>query len=170
MNSNSKMLVGLTVVLGLVFVFGLYSYFKKAPPKPEQKMVEEEKAPTVSQGPKKGELGYHEPNRTMKIGTAGLTRATFEKVENGDIFLNEGETLTKLPLTVDEVAVLCTPQDLATASEIDFKQVKKVKVVTPAGVAPLIKAQTSVVAFAQADSAGVIRVHTIAMSDAECSL
>ena len=70
----------------------------------------------------------------------------------------------------DEVAVLCTPQDLTSATEVDYDQVSKVTVVAPGSVAELIQPDTAIVVFAQADNSGVTRAHTIAMGEDACSL
>ena len=168
MDKTNKLLIVIVFVLGVLFLLGLYLYISQGKPKSELKKVEEAPTIGITEGPKQGELDYQEPQTKIEIGTQGVTKGTFEKVEAGNIFLREGDTLIQFPLTSDEVAVSCTTQDLSSATELDFNLVTKVKVATPTGVADLIPAQEQVVVFAQVVE-GVNTVHTVAMDASKCS-
>ena len=167
-NNNTKILVVLASVLGIFFLAGIFMYFNRASTKPDQKILETTPTTEITGGPRKGELEYQEPQTKIEIGTEGVTKGTFEKVENGNIFVKEGDTLTQLPLTVDEIAVSCTTQDLSSATELDFDKVTKVNVATPANLATFIPANETVVVFSQIVD-GVNRVHTVALDASKCS-
>ena len=166
MNKTNKLLI---IILGVLFLLGLYLYLRQGRPESELKKVEIAPANQITQGAKQGELDYQEPQTKIEIGTQGVTKGTFEKVEAGNIFLREADTLTQFPLTNDEVAVSCTTQDLSSVTELDFNQVTKVKVTTPTDIAALIPLQEPVVVFAQVVE-GVNTVHTVAMAASKCSL
>lgn len=123
---------------------------------------------TAPQGPKKGEIGYEEPKTTVAIGTKEVSKGTFEKVEAGNIyFVSEGVTI-QLPLTVGEVVLSCTNQDLAGATELDYDQVTSVHIMNPETIGGRIPAQEPVVVFA-ADVSGVLRAHTVAIAASSCN-
>lgn len=166
MNKTNKLLI--VIILGVLFL-GLYLYISQRKPESELKKVEIAPTIQITQGAKQGELDYQEPQTKIEIGTQGVAKGTFEKIEAGNIFLRVGDTLTQFPLTNDEVALSCTTQDLSSVTELDFNQVTKVKVTTPAGIAALIPLQEPVVVFAQVVE-GVNTVHTVAMAASKCSL
>lgn len=156
------------LLLGYYFLTQNQSGLKSEQGMPGQIKFEEKKAGEFVENPQKGDLGYQEPQTKIEIGTQGVTKGTFEKVENGNIFLRAGDTLTQLPLTIDEVALNCTTQDLAAATELDFNLVTKVQVSKPAELGNLIPANENLVVFAQ-DVEGVNRAHTIAMDASKCT-
>jgi len=176
-NKSKSMLLPVVIFLALAFSLLLFFYFRdknqQASPGGITNLTDEmgkvEESGT-DEGPQKGDIGYREPVRTVKIGTSGVTRAAFEKVEAGSIFINENGDSISYQMPSDEVAVLCTPQDLTSATEVDYDQVSKVTVVAPGSVAELIQPDTAIVVFAQADNSGVTRAHTIAMGEDACSL
>lgn len=108
-----------------------------------------------------------ETQRTVKIGTREVSSGNFEKVEDGQIYyLDEGE-LTALPLTVDEIVLACTNQNLETATELDYDQIVKINIFTPDTIGDAIAANEFIVVFA-ADVEGVLRAHTVAIDASAC--
>ena len=172
MDKYLKVFIILAGVVGLSLLgFYLFSQSRLKPGQstPEQIKFDEKPVGEFVENPEKGDLGYQEPQTKIEIGTQGVTKGAFEKVEDGNIFLRAGDTLTHLPLTIDEVAFNCTTQDLSSATELDFNLVTKVQVSTPAELGNLIPANENLVVFAQ-DVEGVIRAHTIAMDASKCAL
>jgi hypothetical protein len=98
------------------------------------------------------------------IGTKKVSRGDFKKVEKGNIYY--GEYL--LSLTPEQVALVCTSQDLATAEVVDYKLVTDVKALTPDTVVDNIRKGEPIVVFAE-DIEAVLTAHTIAINSASCS-
>ncbi|OGK14171.1 hypothetical protein A3I50_03525 [Candidatus Roizmanbacteria bacterium RIFCSPLOWO2_02_FULL_37_9] len=171
MNKSLIIIIIFLSVVGLSLLgFYLFSQnqIKPEQPIPEQTQTEEKVVDRFVENPEKGQLGYQEPQTKIEIGTQGVTKGTFEKIEDGNIFLRDGDTLTQLPLTTDEVAFDCTTQDLSSATELDFDQVTKVQVTTSSELQNLIPANENIVVFAQ-EVEGVNRAHTIAIDASKCS-
>ncbi len=125
--------------------------------------------PTIPKGPRKGQKNYQEAVTQIAIGTEGVTKGMYQKVENGEIYIStNADIVTKLALSQDEVAITCTKQNLTSATELDFNQVTKVEVATPANLDSKIEQNESVVLFAQ-QIEGINRVHTIALPEESCS-
>lgn len=125
--------------------------------------------PQFPENPQKGDFGYQEEQTTVEIGTQGTAKATFNRVENGNIFINEGGEVKQYPLTVDEVVIACTSQDLEGAAELDYDAITKILISNPAEIGGKLPANEPVVVFSQ-DVEGVVRVHTVAMSAEKCPL
>ena len=168
MEKSTKVLLLIVIVLGLSFLLGLYLFVNKNKSTTEENKPDGTQTLQISQEPQKGELNYQEPQSTVEIGTKEVTKGTFEKVENGNIFVREGDKLTQIALTVDEIAVSCTTQDLSSATELDFNQITKVNVATPANLATFIPAQETVVVFTQ-QVEGVNQAHTVALDASKCT-
>ena len=177
MNNGSQSYLVIIVIIFAVAMFSLLGiYLNKKYSQNSQKQVvppttvpeSNQQLDTQDTGPKKGQLNYQEPQTTVLIGTAGVTKGTFEKAENGEIYLStDVDVQTKLPLTLEEVVISCTKQDLSTATELDFNLVSKVNVFTADNLNPQIAVGTPVVLFAQ-NVEGVNRVHTVAMPESRC--
>ena len=166
MGKSIKLLIAVIIVAGVSLSL-LYLYLNKGTLFRRGEEVVPTPAVAFPTNPQKGQFGYEEPQTKVMIGSQGVTKGTFEKVEGGNIFLREGNTLTSLPLTLEEVVLSCTKQDLAVALELDFDQVTKVEISTPTEIGSLIPANEPVVTFAQ-DVAGTLRVHTVAMDSSKC--
>ncbi|OGM21490.1 hypothetical protein A2863_03670 [Candidatus Woesebacteria bacterium RIFCSPHIGHO2_01_FULL_38_9b] len=123
--------------------------------------------PSFPENPQKGDYGYKEEQTTVAIGTQGISKGSFVKVENGNIFVKVGTAQTQYPMTVDEVVLACTSQDLAAATELDYEQIARIKVTNAGEIGGLIPANQAIVVFAQ-DVEGTLRVHTVAMDVADC--
>lgn len=160
MNKNVKLFVVMALVLllgvGAAFVF---LNFKKN--------EVEQQAPIFPENPQKGDFGYRETKTTVSIGTDGIFKGTLEKIEAGDIFFNVGSDLVQYGLTVDEVVVSCTTQDLDSATELDYNLVTNIIVTNPDELGQYITAGDELVAFSD-DVEGVLRVHTIAIDASKC--
>lgn len=97
------------------------------------------------------------------IGTREVSRGDFKKVEEGNIYY--GEYL--LPLTPEQIALVCTSQNLTTAEAVDYNLVTDVKALTPDTVMDNIRKGEQIAVFAE-DIETVLTVHTIAVSSASC--
>ena len=172
MNQNSKtFLLVIVIILALVFTGLLFSYLRNSQRSNLTDTPATEESQTVDNdsGPLKGELNFQEPQTKIEIGTEGLTKGTFEKVEGENIFIRTSDdSITRLALTIDEIAVTCTTQDLSSATELDFNQVVKVEVTTPSGLTAFIPANETVVVIAQ-NVDTVNRVHTVALDANKCN-
>jgi len=154
------LVIGLGVVLLAGVGYFLYTKSKSIATPAGKDVVDFGKA-------KKGEVGYEEPNTKVTIGSKEVEKGTFEKVEAGKItFVNSGNTI-ELPLTIDEVIISCTDQELASATQLDYNQVVKVIPTTPDKIGDLIPPSEPIVVFS-ADVAGVLRAHTVAMASSAC--
>ena len=162
MEKSTKVLLLIVIVLGLSFLLGLYLFVNKNKSTTEENKPDGTQTLQISQEPQKGELNYQEPQSTVEIGTKEVTKGTFAKVENGNIFVREGDKLTQIALTVDEIAVSCTTQDLSSATELDFNQITKVNLAT------FMPAQETVVVFTQ-QVEGINQAHTVALDASKCT-
>lgn len=125
--------------------------------------------PLFPENPQKGQFGYEETDTKVEIGSEGTAKATFDRVEAGNIYINEGGSLRNYPLILDEVVLACTTQNLEEALELDYDAITKVIVAKPDEIGGKIPQGEPVVVFSQ-DIEGVVRVHTIAMSADKCPL
>ena len=160
MNKNIKLI--LAVLLVLLAVFGmiwLFLNFSKLNVKKEIGLFPE--------NPAKGDYGYQETETLITIGTEGVSKGTFDSVEEGVINFVSGSEIVKYPLTEDEVILSCTTQNLALANELDFDLVTNVIISTPTDIGGLIPTEEYIVVFAQ-DVEGVMRVHTVAIDASKC--
>ena len=114
-----------------------------------------------------GDLGYEEPQTKVAIGTEGVSKGVYSKVEGGNIFFDSNGAMTQLPLTVDEVVLACTDQNLDNATELDYNQVTKVNIYTPDTLGVNIPDGQTIVVFAS-DVEGTLRAHTVALASTSC--
>ncbi|KKQ83182.1 MAG: hypothetical protein UT06_C0026G0005 [Candidatus Woesebacteria bacterium GW2011_GWA1_38_8] len=96
-----------------------------------------------------------------------VSKGNFQKVEGGLIYYEEAGTVSTLPLTVDEIAVNCTDQPLATATELDYTQIKKVQVYNSETIIGKIPENEPIVVFA-AMVGDALTAHTVALATASC--
>lgn len=118
-------------------------------------------------GPQRGDIGFVEPTTTVKIGSKEVSKGNFQKVEGGLIYYEEAGVVSTLPLTVDEIAVNCTDQPLATATELDYTQIKKVQVYNSETIVGKIPVNEPIVVFA-ALVEDVLTAHTVALATSSC--
>lgn len=97
------------------------------------------------------------------IGTKEVSRELFKKVENGSIYY--GDYI--LPLTEDQVALVCTSQDLASEDAVDYRLATDVKALTPDTVMDNVRKGEPVIVLANDDS-GILTAHTLVISSASC--
>lgn len=159
---NTILTVVLASVVLIVVVGGLFFYFTSQGQKDTQPAF----TPVQVTGTEKGDIDYQEPVDTVVIETKEVSRGNFDRAEGGNIYFGEG-TLTELPLTIDEVALTCTTQNLASAAELDYNLVTKVVRTTAAEIGALISSGELIVVFAS-DVNGVFRAHTVALSASSC--
>jgi hypothetical protein len=154
-------------VTAVLLVGGLYFYLisrkrgSQIPTRQPANVIREE-------GPGKGEVGYEEASTTVAIGTKEVSIGDFNKVEDGNIFYEENGTSTELPLTIDEVVLACTNQNLAGASELDYGQITSIYTMTPAELGGRIPQGEQIVVFTS-DVDGILRAHTVAISASSCN-
>jgi hypothetical protein len=163
------------VILGGASLY--YLLYIKAPTpdivesKTTDEVVEEYFTPTPIPTVTPGSSSTSEDKETEKsktvIGTQGVSKGIFSKVEAGFIFIKDGSLNVKVPLTTDEVVLACTSQSLFSATELDYDQVTSVKISNPQEIGSLIPVGENIVLFAS-DVAGTSRVHTVAMDEDNC--
>lgn len=156
--------VAVLVVLSLA---GLFIYLRR--PKMTQKTadVERQQSQEFPENPEQGDLGYEEPDATVDIGTEGISKATFDRVEAGNIFVREGGEVVQYPLTTDEVVLACTDQEITTATDVNYDQIVRIKISTPDEIGSLIPTSEPVILDSDPVD-GVDRVHTVAIASAKC--
>ena len=163
MQDGGKKQSFIIVVLVIVLIFGgIGIYLLLSGRKPAQVT---EDVPTIGQ--QRGDIGFVEPTTTVKIGTKEVSKGNFQKVEGGLIYYEEAGTVSTLPLTVDEIAVNCTDQPLATATELDYTQIKKVQVYNSETIIGKIPENEPIVVFA-AMVGDALTAHTVALATASC--
>lgn len=105
---------------------------------------------------------------TIEIGSEGVSRGEFEKVEEGEIYFSDGTVTSKMPLTIDEVVLACTDQDFTNASELDFELITNINVYNNQTIEGKINPGDTVVVFAT-DVEGTLRAHTVALHNSATS-
>ena len=160
MDKYTKLFIAVVIIIG-VSLGGVWLFlnFRKTP----------SVVPQFPENPQKGDYGYQEEQTTVEIGTQGTSQVGFSKVENGKIFIYEDGNLKDYPLTVDDVVLACTSQDLEGATELDYNAITKIIISNPAEIGAKISVNEPVVVFSQ-EVDGVVRVHTVAMSADKCPL
>ena len=97
------------------------------------------------------------------IGTKEVSRELFKMVENGMIYY--GEYI--LPLTEDQVALVCTSQELSSDAAVDYRLATDVKALTPETIMENIRIGEPVIVLANDDS-GTLTAHTLVISSSSC--
>jgi hypothetical protein len=161
MEGNSKKQGIIVLILVLVLIIGVAAIYL---------LLSKNKAKTgnITTPNSQGEdAGIAKPTTTVKIGTKEVSKGNFQKIEGNVIFYEDGGEVSSLPLTTDEIAINCTDQSLATAAELDYKQIKKVKVYNPKTIIGTIPDQEPIVVFASMIG-DTFKAHTIAMKTSSC--
>ena len=167
--NRSNFLIILVIVLAVSLGGGLYFYYSNKNQK-EQPIVSQEPTaenPIPTEGPKKGELDYQETETKIEIGTGGLSKGTYERIENNNIFIRNGDTLTQYPLTTDEFNIQCTTQDLTSANELDYDLINNVKIASAATANRYLTEDENIVLLSQ-NVNGVITAHTAFKNSSNC--
>jgi hypothetical protein len=117
---------------------------------------------------------FHEPSNIkieitpkedrFAIGTKAVSRGSFVEVKNGMIYYGE----YVLPLAEDEIALVCTGQDLSQAEEVNYELSTDVIILTPSTISEFIMQGEPIVVFAD-ENRGPLTAHTIAISSEACS-
>ena len=163
MQDGGKKQSFIIVVLVIVLILGgIGIYLLLSGRKPAQVT---EVVPTV--GPQRGDIGFVEPTTTVKIGSKEVSKGNFQKIEGGVIYYEDAGVVNTLPLTTDEIAVNCTDQSLDTATELDYKLIKKVKVYSSGTIIGKVPENEPIVVFA-AMVGDTLTAHTIALATASC--
>jgi hypothetical protein len=159
---NSWKEIGIVAIVVFVALGGLYLYLRRSQQvyKPQQETTEE--------APQKGDVGYNEEKTTVEVGSKDVMRGTFNRIENGKLYLAQESGLNiEVPLTEDDVVLACSSEDLSVISELDFNYFKKVLVYTPAEIGSHIPDGETIIVFT-GDVNGEIRAHTIAIDATKC--
>ena len=166
MDKSYKLLLGV-VTLVLVGLAGLYLYLRSGKQmKPSSTTLQ----PPVAETPltDQAEIGPQNEETTVTIGSQGVSRGSFDKVESGEIYFRGTSGITKLPLTIDEVVLACTDQDFADATELDFDQITKINIYNNQTIGDNLEVGDTIVVFAT-DVEGTLRAHTIALNNSSSS-
>ena len=81
--------------------------------------------------------------------------------------IKDGKDTFQLPLSTDEIAVNCTNQPLENATELDYNQIKSVKVYNAETLIGKIPQNGYIVVFSSMVG-DTLRVHSIALSASDC--
>lgn len=163
---NNKTLSFLVVVL-LIIVIGLAGvYFFRngivltSPKQDFQPLQTQESTP--------GE-GFEKINKAVvAIDNKEVSKGAFDRVEGSEIyFQNDTGDAVKMPLSGDELAFMCSEQDLDTTDNIDFDKVKGVEVIAPSILSQKIEQDTPVMLLANAVE-GVFKVHSVVANTQDC--
>ena len=96
----------------------------------------------------------------LNLGDKQAIKWVFENYKDGtDTF--------QLPLSTDEIAVNCTNQPLENATELDYNQIKSVKVYNAETLIGKIPQNGYIVVFSSMVG-DTLRVHSIALSASDC--
>lgn len=165
MKKNKSVLIGIVSLVVLVgLVIGVYLYFKN-----EDSLIDNETSDLVDfkNNPKKGEPGYIEKDSVRSEDGSVVYKGGFEKVDGGKIFLKSADTVTELHLSLEEIAIQCSPEDLEKISGYDLHKIVGVKLMIPERIQSIIPRGTPVFLFASRLDESVV-IHTVVVPQALC--